>query len=176
MLMSNGEQIQALPRVLDPTTSQNTMCVTIKQQHVGWTKGEGNTLQWSSAWDIREVIIPSFEKANREILAANRVLHVDQLPDAARVQYKKNQRSVVGWKGLLIYNQQLKDNAEPFPEFYQHMESPRNAKSDVTKKLIQTALDSAAKQAGDNNGVPMIDADGQHIHAHAHEEHRTRAK
>jgi hypothetical protein len=160
MLMSNGEQIQALPRVFDPLTGENSMCVTVKQQHVGWKKGEGNTLQWSSAWDIREVIVPSFEKANREILAAYRVLSVDQLPDAARIQYKKNQRSVVGWNGLLIYNQMLKDNAEPFPEFYQHMESPRSAKSDVTKKLIDAALDSAAKQAGSNNGVPMIDADG----------------
>jgi hypothetical protein len=115
-------------RVERDAVTGDATCYSELKPTVSWTKDPANTMAWSSGYDIEFVTIPQFERTNRNILAQYRVMdkaglvtlvNAGKAPNEALKVYNDNEVAQAGWRGLLEYNQLLKDNSEPWPEFYQ---------------------------------------------------------
>jgi len=156
MIFTKSESV-SLDMVADPTDTANPprkVCQTALKPSVSWTKQSKQTMSWTSAWDIKNVIIPSFIHANEDLLAMYGVADKFALMQVAPSKYEDyvdNERHIVGWQSMLNYNQLLKDNAQAWPEFYKAMGTGKDdSQSSAAARLLAQAQ---AQAQGSNGGI-----------------------
>jgi hypothetical protein len=143
----------------DDVTGDTYQCNSTNRPTLTWTRDPKSTLQWISAYDITYVVIPALKLANSQLFAVygtyTETNFLAKASSADKKQYNDNTVAINGWNGLLIYNQNLKDTAVEWPEFYQHISAPGTYE---TKSL----LDSATSNAG-SKGATSATTAGQAV-------------
>lgn len=101
-----------------------SVCTAYKTPTISWTKDPSATVQWTSAYDIINTIIPDLLLINNEMLQQYGASDGASLTAAnhdAGQNYNNSVTAINGWNALLALNDELKAEAVPWQEFYSVM-------------------------------------------------------